>query len=145
MSVLSLKKTGIILASATFGSHAIENFALGGEAINYGWMEEATYNILQGMVDSLATENPSNVYTVTFGIVPLSYDDRFLTTWINNIKSIGTQDLSATFYNDVDGTTVASDECYIITAPRTIISNTTASAKVYTLAMIKAVVKNPTL
>ena len=145
MSVLSLKKTGIILASATFGTRAISNFALGGEAINYGWMEEETYGILQGMIDSLATENPSTVYTVTFGIVPLSYDDRFLSTWINNIKSIGTQDLSATFYNDVDGTTVASDECYITTAPRTIISNTAASAKVYTLAMFKAIVKNPSL
>lgn len=145
MSVLSLKKTGIVLASTTFGTHAIKNFALGGEAINYGWMEEETYGILQGMIDSLATENPSTVYTVTFGIVPLSYDDRFLTTWINNIKSIGTQDLSASFYNDSDGTTVASDECYIITAPRTVISSTAASAKMYTLAMLKAIVKNPTL
>lgn len=144
MSVLSLKKTGIILASSTFGSRAISNWALGGEAINYGWMEEETYNILQGMIDSLATENPSTVYTVTFGIVPLSYDDRFLSTWINNIKSIGTQDLSGTFYNDVDGSTVASDECYLITAPRTIIS-TSPSAKVYTLAMFKAIVKNPVI
>lgn len=145
MSTLSLKKTGIILASSTFGSRAITNFALGGEAINYGWMEEETYGILQGMVDSLATENPSTVYTVTFGIVPLSYDDRFLSTWINNIKAIGTQDLSATFYNDVDGMTVASDECYITTAPRTIITSQAASAKVYTLAMFKAIVKNPTV
>lgn len=143
MSYLSLKKTGIVLASSTFGSRSIRNFAIGGEAINYGWMEEEQYNILQGMVDSLATENPSTVYSVTFGIVPLSYDDRFLTSWINNVKSLGTQDLSGTFYNDVDGMTVASDECYITTAPRTIIS-TSPSAKLYTLVMFNAIVKNPT-
>lgn len=142
MSVLSLKKVGIVLTSTVFGTRSIKNWALDGEAINYGWMEEELYNVLQGMKDSLAVENPSSVYTVTFAVVPLSYDDRFLTSWINNIKTLGTQDLSATFYNDSDKSAVVSDECYIITAPRTVISKT-PSAKVYTLLMVNAVTKNP--
>jgi hypothetical protein len=76
--------------------------------------------------------------------VPLSYDDRLLKSIINNSKMNGMEAMPAMFENQVDGFSVMSDECYLLSTADTQL-RTTPSGIAYTLVMLNAVTKNPEL
>lgn len=144
MALLSLRKLKLTISPALTGKKVITDYALGGETVSYGWFDAELGSLLQGIRTSLFTENPSTVFKVTFDLVPLSYDDRLLKSIINNSKMNGMEAMPAMFENQVDGFSVMSDECYLLSTADTQL-RTTPSGIAYTLVMLNAVTKNPEL
>lgn len=144
MAKLSLRKLKFTISPELSGKHVLKDFALGGQTISYGWYDSELGSLLQGVRSSLFTENPSTVFKFTCDIIPLSYDDRLLTSIVNNGKMNGVEAFPAMFENKVDGLEVVSDECYILSTADTQLSQT-PSGKTYTFVMLNAVTKNPNL
>lgn len=144
MALLSLKKLKFTISPELSGKHVLRDYALGGQTISYGWYDSELGSLLQGVRSSLFTENPSTVFKFTCDVIPLSYDDRLLTSIINNGKMNGTQAFPAMFENQVDGLTVMSDECYILSTADTQLQQS-PSGKTYTFILVNAVTKNPNL
>lgn len=144
MALLSLRKLKLTISPELTGKRVLRDFALGGQTITYGWFDTELGSLLQGVRSSLFTENPSTVFKVTCDIIPLSYDDRMLMSVINNGKMNGVSAFPAMFENLVDGFSVATDECYIISSADTQMQQS-PSGKTYTFVMLNAITKNPTL
>lgn len=144
MSLLSLRKLKLTISPEEYGKKVINDYALGGATVSYGWYNGELGTLLQGVRSSLFTENPSTVYKVSFELVPLSYDDKLLTSLINNGKMNGVSAMAGMFENAVSGETIMSDECYIISTSDTALTQS-PSGKSYTLVMLNAVTKNPDL
>lgn len=144
MSLLSLRKLKLTISPEEYGKKVINDYALAGQTVSYGWFNGELGSLLQGVRSSLFTENPSTVYKVSFELIPLSYDDKLLTTIINNGKMNGIEAMPCMFENMVSGETIMSDECYIISTADTTLTQT-PSGKSYTLVMLNAVTKNPDL
>lgn len=144
MSLLSLRKLKFTISPELTGKHVLKDYALGGQTISYGWFNSELGSLLQGVRSSLFTENPSTVYKFSCDIIPLSYDDRLLMSIINNGKMNGTTAMPAMFENLVDGFSVATDECYILSTADTQLQQS-PSGKNYTFILCNAATKNPTL
>lgn len=144
MSLLSLRKLKFTISPELTGKHVLKDYALGGQTISYGWFNSELGSLLQGVRSSLFTENPSTVYKFSCDIIPLSYDDRLLMSIINNGKMNGTTAMPAMFENLVDGFSVATDECYILSTADTQLQQS-PSGKNYTFILCNAATKNPTM
>lgn len=140
----SIKQIDLVLSSPVFGSRTLQNFALDGDVIDHGWLDETNYEILQGIKSALAVENPSEVYSISIGIVPDSADDLWLKSLVNNIRAVGGISLAGMFNNRSTGELVTSDEVYIMSAPKDKYTKTPAG-KIYQFIFISAIVKNPTI
>lgn len=144
MSLLSLRKLKFTISPELSGKHVLKDYALGGQTISYGWFNSELGSLLQGVRSSLFTENPSTVYKFSCDIIPLSYDDRLLMSIINNGKMNGISAMPAMFENLVDGFSVSTDECYILSTADTQLQQS-PSGKNYTFILCNAVTKNATL
>lgn len=144
MALLSLRKLKFTISPSNMDKVVLSNYALGGQTISYGWYDAEQGSLLQGVTDALFTENPSTVFKFSCDIIPLSYDDRLLTSMINNAKMNGVSAFPAMFENKVDGQTIMSDECYILSTSDTQLAQN-PSGKTYTFIMLNAVAKNPDL
>lgn len=142
MALLSLRKLKFTISPTLTGKHVLSDYALGGSTISYGWFDTELGSLLQGVRNSLFTENPSTVFKFACEIIPLSYDDRLLKSIINNGKMNGIEAFPAMFENLVDGSSIATDECYIMSTADTQLQQT-PSGTTYTFIMVNAVTKNP--
>lgn len=144
MSLLSLRKLKFTISPTLTGKHVLSDYALGGNTISYGWFDSELGSLLQGVRSSLFTENPSTVFKFSCEIIPLSYDDRLLKSIINNGKMNGIEAFPAMFENLVDGSSIATDECYIMSTADTQLQQNPSGTN-YTFILINAVTKNPEL
>lgn len=144
MALLSLRKLKFTISPTLTGKHVLSDYALGGSTINYGWFDAELGSLLQGVRSSLFTENPSTVFKFSCEIIPLSYDDRLLKSIINNGKMNGIEAFPAMFENLVDGSSIATDECYIMSTADTALQQSPSGLN-YTFILCNAVTKNPEL
>lgn len=144
MALLSLRKLKFTISPTLTGKHVLRDYALGGQTVTYGWFNAELGSLLQGVRSSLFTENPSTVFKFACDIIPLSYDDRLLMTIINNGKMNGITAMPAMFENLVDGFSVSTDECYILSTADTQLQQN-PGGKTYTFVMCNAVTSNPDL
>lgn len=144
MALLSLRKLKFTISPTLTGKHVLSDYALGGSTISYGWFDSEFGSLLQGVRSSLFTENPSSVFKFSCEIIPLSYDDRLLKSIINNGKANGIEAFPAMFENLVDGSSIATDECYIMSSADTQLQQNPSGIN-YTFILLNAVTKNPTL
>ena len=144
MALLSLRKLKFTISPTLTGKHVLSDYALGGSTINYGWIDSELGSLLQGVRSSLFTENPSTVFKFSCEIIPLSYDDRLLKSIVNNGKMNGIEAFPAMFENLVDGFSVATDECYIMSTADTALQQSPSGIN-YTFILCNAITKNPEL
>ena len=138
----SIKNTDVTFTGSTYGSRTLENFALDGEILKHGWMDENNYERLPGLKGSLVSENPNSDYMVQIGIVPHSADDKWLEAQVNNIRTSGSVDHAVVVKDNINNAIYSSDEAYIFSAPPTVYQKSPAG-KIYTIVLINAIVKNP--